>query len=304
MCKASFTPAAMLAAIQQARLTSRPPLLWPMVFVPYLSEEQLSQLEREGISGLDLCGNGLIMAPGEMLLYRTGRPNLYPQSGPIKNIFRGASSLVARVFLLRPTYSAVGEIREEIERLGGTVALSTVSKALAGLEEELIVGRQSGEIRLLQPEKLLQRLVENYRPPEITRRFIGKSRVSPEALLLGQAEWADENDLSLRFTGVSSVRHYATMAREETLSVYCSDVAGLLERLGTDVQQQSRFPNLELLQINSDVVYFDRRLVAWASPLQTYLELATGGKREQETAEDVKALILRGLESRSKDKSA
>ena len=275
-----------------------------MVFVPYLSEEQLSQLEREGVSGLDLCGNGLILAPGEMLLYRTGRPNLYPQSGPIKNVFRGASSLIARVFLLRPTYRAVGEIREEIERLGGAVALSTVSKVLAGLEEELIVGRQSGEIRLLQPEKLLQRLVENYRPPEITRRFIGKSRVSPEALLLGQAGWAAENDLSLCFTGVSSVRFYATMAQEETRSVYCCDIASLLKHLGPDVQEQERFPNLELLQINSDVVYFDRRLAAWASPLQTYLELATGGKREQETAEDVKALILRGLESGRKDKSA
>ena len=59
------------------------------------------RLEREGVSGLDLCGNGVVTVPGEWLVYRTGKPNLYPQSFPIKNVFRGASSLVARVFLLR-----------------------------------------------------------------------------------------------------------------------------------------------------------------------------------------------------------
>jgi hypothetical protein len=273
-----------------------------MVFVPYLSEEQLSQLEREGVSGLDLCGNGLIMAPGEMLLYRTGRPNLYPQSGPIKNVFRGASSLVARVFLLRPTYSAVGEIREEIERLGGAVALSTVSKALAGLEEELIVGRQSGEIRLLQPEKLLQRLVENYRPPQIRRRFLGKTNVGPETLLMPQLDWASKSGVSLVMTGVSSARLYAGALREPTISFYCSDAAGLLERLGSDVREQSHFPDLELLETDDELISFACKVIGgcpWASALQSYLELATGGKREQEMAEDVKLVLWRNLTNRA-----
>lgn len=301
-CKASSTPATMKAAVQQVRLASRPPLLWPMVFVPYLSEEQLSQLEREGVSGLDLCGNGLIMAPGEMLVSRAGRPNLYPQSAPIKNVFRGTSSLVARVFLLRPTYSAVGEIREEIERLGGTVALSTVSKALSRLEEELIVGRQSGEIRLLQPDKLLQRLVENYRPPEVTRRFLGKTNVRPESLLMPQLDWASKNGASLVMTGASSARLYGGALREQTIPFYCSDVAGLLERLGSDVREQDHFPNLELLETDDGLVSFDRKVIGgcpWASPLQSYLELATGGKREQEMAEPIKLILWRNLTNRA-----
>ncbi len=293
--KSVSTPAMVQAAADRVRRLSRPPLLWPMVLFPYLSEERLQELEREGISGIDLCGNGVVAVPGEWLASRTGRPNLYPQSFPIKNVFRGASSLVARVFLLRPTYGAVGEIREEIERLGGAVALSTVSKVLARLEEELIVGRQSGEIRLLQPEKLLQRLVENYRPPEIARRIVGKSLIPPEGLLLKQSDRAGESGVSLVLTGASSVRFYASMAQEDMLSVYCSDAAGLLKCLGSDFREQERFANLELLETPDELVYLDRRLCVWASPLQTYLELATGGKREQETAEQLKRLLWRDL---------
>ena len=99
-------------------------------------------------------------------------------------------------------------------------------------------------------------------------------------------------------TGVSSARLYAGTPREPTISFYCSDVKGLLERLGADVREQNHFPDLELLETNDDLVYFDRRLVggcAFASSLQTYLELARGGKREQEAAEQVKLVIWRDL---------
>jgi hypothetical protein len=297
-CKASATPAILEEAVQQIRRASRPPLLWPMVFVPYLSDAHLQRLEREGVSGLDMCGNGVVIVPGELLAYRTGKPNLYPQSFPIKNVFRGTSALIARAFLLRPSYKAVGEIRDEIQRRGGTVAFSTVSKALARLEEELIVGRQSGEIRLLQADKLLQRLVENYRPPQVTRRFIGTTSIRPESLLDAQLDWAKKSGVSIALTGVSSVRLYAAMPREEIISVYCSDMGRLLERLAADVQEQNRFAKLELLETNDDAVYFDPRVIGrcpWASVLQTYLELATGGKREQETAEQIKLVIWRDL---------
>lgn len=308
--KQTPTPAMVQLAVRQARGLSRPPLLWPMVLFPYLSEERLDDLERERVSGLDLCGNGVVTVPGEWLVRRAGKPNLYPQSFPIKNVFRGTSSLVARAFLLRPTYGAVGAIREEIESLGGAAAFATVSKALARLEDELIVGRQSGEIRLLQPEKLLQRLVENYRPPEVTRRFLGKiiTNVRPETLLMTPRwDWPPEERVSLVLTGAASIRRlYAEMPREPTISFYCRDVATVVERMRRDgdledVREQDRFPDLELLETNDDTVYFGRRVVGgtpWASTVQTHLELATGGKREQEMAEKFKALILRNVKAR------
>ena len=67
----------------------------------------------------------------------------------------------------------------------------------------------------------------------------------------------------------------------------------LLERLPGS--QSDRFPNLELLETEDETVYFDARQEEyfwWASPVQVYLELMAGDKRDQETAEQLKPLIL------------
>jgi len=71
----------------------------------------------------------------------------------------------------------------------------------------------------------------------------------------------------------------------------------LLERLGGS--QTDRFPNLEIVETETEFFYFDSRKEKgffWASPLQVYLELITGDKRDRETAEQVRDLILKNTE--------
>jgi hypothetical protein len=68
----------------------------------------------------------------------------------------------------------------------------------------------------------------------------------------------------------------------------------LLERLPGS--QSDRFPNLELLATEDETVYFDARQEGnfwWTSPVQVYLELMTGDKRDPETAEQLKAVIFK-----------
>jgi hypothetical protein len=72
----------------------------------------------------------------------------------------------------------------------------------------------------------------------------------------------------------------------------------LLERLPGS--QTDRFPNLELIETEDETVYFDARQEEdfwWASPVQVYLELMAGDKRDQETAEQVKSYILKNLQT-------
>ena len=176
------------------------------------------------------------------------------------------------------------------------MSLSTVSKSLKTLEEDLIVERK-GIIRLLQPDKLLEKLSENYAPPNIKERV--HLRVSEESgtiqeLLLKQSQ---ELSLPLVATGTSSVAQYAVMQREDVLSVYCPRLEMLLERLSGS--QSDRFPNLELIETDNEAVYFDARKDGnfwWASPVQVYLELMAGDKRDQETAEQVKSFLLKDLQ--------
>jgi hypothetical protein len=61
-----------------------------------------------------------------------------------------------------------------------------------------------------------------------------------------------------------------------------------------DFTETTRFPNIEVIETDNQIVYFDsqnQQNFYWLSPLQTYLELANGGKREQETADS----MIKGL---------
>ena len=172
------------------------------------------------------------------------------------------------------------------------MSLSTVSKALKTLQDDLIVTREE-TIRLLQPDKLLEKLRENYAPPAVKERVrlkISKENGDVWKLLSKQSQALD---LPLMASGTSSVARYAVMQRGDLLSVYCPKVEELLERLPGS--QSDRFPNLEVLETEDEPIYFDARKeesIWWASPVQVYLELMAGDKRDQETAEQLKTSIL------------
>ncbi len=262
---------------------------------------ELIPLEREKINGIDLCGNGVVVVPGKFAVFRSGEKNRFPSSALIKNIYRKNSSMVGRAFLLRANYQTVQEIRTKINQRNFLVnrwgkkpmSLSTVSKVLKTLQDHLIITRKE-TIRLLQPDKLLEKLSENYNPPAIKERV--RLKISEEN---GKTVWELLSKLSqklalpLMASGISSVARYTVMQRGDLLSVYCPKVEALLERLPGS--QSDRFPNLELLATEDETVYFDARQEGnfwWASPIQVYLELMAGDKRDQETAEQLKTLIF------------
>ena len=301
-CRALFTPKVFRDAISLLKASELPEDCQPMLFLPFLNEDQLQELEREGISGIDLCGNGVVVVPGTFTVFRTGGKNRFPSSSPIKNIYRKNSSMVGRVLLVRPVFSAVQEVRSEINQRNILVkhwdkkpmSLSTVSKALKTLEQDLIIERKDTTIRLLQPDKLLEKLSDNYAAPDVRERI--RLKVSEDSRKLQKllAELSQRLDLPVVATGTSSVGRYAVMQRGDVLRVYIPRAEKLLESLPgerTDI-----FANLELIVTEDERVYFDPRCEEgfwWASPVQVYLELMAGDKRDQEIAEQVRSFLLR-----------
>ena len=283
------------------KTSSLPKGYWPLLFVPFFSERQLQELEQEKISGIDLCGNGVVVVPDVFAVFRSGEKNRFTTSAPIKNIYRKNSSMVGRVFLLRSGYETVQDVCAEINRRNLLVdrwdkkamSLSTVSKALKTLEEDLIIARKD-TIRLLQPDGLLQKLSDNYTPPKINGQI--RLKIPEEMGTIRDFLRKESQDLStpLVAAGTSSVGQYAVMQRGDLLSVYCPRTDILLERISGN--QSDRFPNLELLETEDETAYFDARQEDdfwWASPVQVYLELMLGDKRDQETAEQVKSYIMK-----------
>ncbi len=304
-CKALSTPKAFQGAVNILKSLRLPKGYRPMLLMPFLSERQLKDLEREGISGIDLCGNGVVIDPGKLAVFRSGGKNRFPSSAVIKNIYRKNTSMVGRVFLTRSVYDSVQDILAEINQRNLLVgrwnrkpmSISTVSKALKTLEQDLIIDR-GDKISLLQPEVLLEKLRDNYETPYSTKRLRMKVREGNEnirRLLLGLSQMLDTPVVA---TGISSVGRYAVMQRGDILSVYCPRMERLLDQLPGD--QTDRFPNLELIETEDEKIYFDARQEGnfrWASPVQVYLELMVGDKRDQETAEQVKSGLLSTIES-------
>ncbi len=299
-CKALSTPKAFQDSVNFLKSFSLPSDYLPMLFMPFLSEWQLQKLEREGLSGIDLCGNGVVVVPGMFAVFRSGGKNRFPSSALIKNIYRKNSSMVGRAFLLCAGYPTVQDIRTKINQRNLLVnrwdkkpmSLSTVSKSLKTLKDDLIVTREE-TIHLLQPDKLLEKLRENYDPPAVKERVRLKISEENGEVWKLLSEQSQTLNLPLMASGTSSVARYAVMQRGDLLSVYCPKVEVLLERLPGS--QSDRFPNLELLATEDETVYFDARQEGnfwWASPVQVYLELMAGDKRDQETAEQLKTSIL------------
>lgn len=301
--KAISTPKVFQNTLNLLKSLSLPQGYLPMLIMPFLNDQQLKELEREEISGIDMCGNGVVIAPGIFSVFRTGEKNRFPSSAPIKNIYRMNSSMVARIFLSRSSYDTVQELWAEVKKRNMLVnrwnkkpmSLSTVSKSLKTLEDDLVVERNNA-IRLLQADKLLEKLSRNYTPPKIKERVRLKVSGGRDAIL--QLLWKSSQEIGLPFiaTGMSSVTQYAVMQRGDLLSVYCPRLEMILGQLPGN--PSDRFPNLELIETEDETVFFDARQKGdfyWASPVQVYLELMTGDKRDQETAEQVKSFILKSL---------
>jgi len=304
--KSLYTPKAFRDGLNFLKLLMLPRGYEPLLFMPFLSEEHLLDLEREGISGIDLCGNCVVIVPGMLAIFRSGGENRFSTSAPIKNIYRKNSSMVGRVFLLKYRYDGVQEICAEVNRRNILInkwnkkpmSLATVSKSLKTLEQDLIIQRNK-TIQLIQPDKLLEKLSRNYNSPTITgqvRIKISEGRAGIQKLLLN---YSKELNIPIVATGLSSVDKFAVMKREELLSVYCPHMDTLLERIQGSISD--RFPNLEIIETNDEPVYFDAWQEGdfrWASPIQVYLELMMGDRRDRETAEQMKSDILKNFSAR------
>ena len=261
-----------------------------LLVVPYLNRSALGLLREMGVNGLDLCGNGVVQGDG-WWFYQHGNPNRYSKQRS-RAPYRGKSALVGRALLLRPRYEAVGDVQEEIGRRGASISLSQVSKVLSALEDDLVIRRKGHGVQLLQPKKLLNSLVDAYKAPKPTQTLEAKAELGPDLLrrLRGQADRA-----GARVVGFEPQRYVIAPGVRERLEVYVEPDIGADLSGAFDLDPVTRFANLVIHVVDEPGVYFDLvedRGFRWSPPLEVYLELMQGGKREQEIADDLRPHLL------------
>lgn len=264
---------------------------YPMIVAPFLSERQIDELTERNISGIDLSGNMVLNVPERLFVLKAGKPNLFPESGTIKNVFRGTSSIVAMTVLAKGEFGSVSEVLEEVRSRGSDTTLGTVSKVLRSLEEEFILTR-TPEIRLIDPRRLLTKLRDNYQKP-----IPGKSRTGKVGDLDAALLKINDNcrNAGLRCV-VNKVQRYAVFPTVgEPLRIYTENIETAIT--GIEFEPTERFADVQLIQAEErSPIYFDPIKdgeIFYTSPLQVYLNLTQGSGREQEVAEGLKENILR-----------
>jgi len=193
------------------------------------------------VSRIDLCGNGVVTVPGELLVYRSGRRNRFKEDPSIRAPYRWDTSLVARSLLLEPTFDAVSDIQAFVASRGGSPTIGTASKALKQLEEDFVIERaESPSVRLLQADRLLDQLAANYRPPKILRKWTGKTSLAPEELVQ-RLSTTDAEALQVVRTGAGSADEYVAFAREPVMECYCNcDPGQLIEEFNMPTAEPSQ----------------------------------------------------------------
>lgn len=298
--KAQATPKGLQGAVDQVKLYAASCGRPPLIVLPYLSDENLKRLEEANVSGLDLCGNGIIHIPGKMLVLRTGQPNLFRQSDTVKNAYAGDTSIVARALVLRQSFTAVKDLVEFIQDRQGGITFSTVSKALKKLEEDVVISRQGSTVSVVQRDRLFDRLLQAYKTPKVSGRFQGRCSIPLATATKELVRAAKQMDARITLTGEASAERYVVMAREPILQAYVSQPPSLLLRQASlRVETTERFPDLELIETTDKRMFFDGREkngIPYSSPVQAWLELASGDKRQREVAEQLREALLRGDE--------
>jgi len=293
-----------IAQIKSYHKRRNDPEMHPMIVVPYLSEERLHELEEAGVSGIDLCGNGVINIPERLTIFRTGNENQHPESRPVSNPFQGKTAMVARAFLKDPVvlgretvyvpkskkFETLRELRQNVMKDGITISLSQVSKAVAALEEERLIGSQGRAIYLLDPDEILERLARAWKPT-IHRKI--SLKVSEGRKALSQLNKSDS--LKWCITGESSVGHHMPFARGGPIRVAVSDLTEAERLLEGEFEPVPNFADIELWETDEPGFFFQTEVdsqIHWASLIQTWIELRNGDPRQKDVAREVHNLII------------
>jgi len=298
-CKFRSTKEDFQKAIQQAANDAMRLGCHPLIFLPYLSPDRLAELEGMAVSGIDLCGNGIVYVPNRFCVVRTGQPNRYPDSRPVANPFRGRSGLVARMLIEKSNWETLSELTEAIAKhaqLKGP-SLSQVSKTISAYAEELLVLKEGNTIRLADPIRMLDQLGKNWRlNPSGRSRFYRSQKVP-----LKLSGLSNSTKLAWSLSGESSATRYCTIAQGGPLKVAVSDLKLAEPLLSLTSESVPSFADIVLIETKDDAAFFtneqDEDGVRYASRIQTWIELNAGDARQRETAKNLYQSIIKASQA-------
>ena len=268
----------------------------PMIVAPYVSKKESDILIEKGISWIDLSGNMLIKVPQSIYIERTGEPNKFPDSSPIKKIYEGTSSLVCRALLINPEgFSNLSEIVDFINKRNAAITVGTVSKVLKSLEEELIVSKSESMITLKKPELLLDNLAEGYwdyskRKKDRKFKYDVDSTSDLEALF-------ESSQVDYAYCGFYAAKR-KNLGMTDQITIFIKsiqEVKKAFKRDSTVAIPDEEYGQITLIETKNPCVWFNIREETFNNiidDLELYLEMVNDKPRGPKIAKQLKERIL------------
>lgn len=263
----------------------------PLVIVPYLSERSLESLEHNEVSGVDLCGNGLIQLPGTLFIRMCGRPNLFPERSPVKNPYRGIASIVTRALLHKSHWNSLGELHNQISKGQIPASLSMCCKVLQVLVADGRIAKHGGSYDIVDRSAILDELAREWgrrRPTAIIHARINKLDELP-ARLKGM-RWCA--------SGLSSAVKSSHICDVGPMQIIVEDANKAMNLCAATPEDIPAFANIVFVQHVCTTSIYDANAdddgFYWASRLQTWIELQAGDARQREAARGLYGQVLSG----------
>jgi len=269
----------------------------PLLVAPYIGAKQAKILADRGISWIDLSGNMSITVSNRIYIERAGKPNSFPDNAAIKKVFEGTSSLVSRALLLEPEgFSSLYEIVDFISARDGNITLSTVSKVLKSLEEELLINRSKSLISVPDPEKLMERLVEGHKnSTERKRRRTYRFSIGNMQQLNAGVVGICKDYLACGFYAAQ----IKGLAVADKITIFVKDVEQFrrkAEEKLVSITPDAEFGNLIIIETSDPGVWFNpgwRVVDSVVDDIELYLEMMVDTPRGPKIAEQLKQRILK-----------
>ena len=277
---------------------------------PYLSPESQSICIDNNVDFVDLSGNIYMNVAGRLLIQRTGLKNRTRQRRPFPNPFSGRSSRVVRVLLEAPAKEwtiselAAGVVDQDLRNQLGIedfrVSIATVSKAVSGLEEQLLIRRANSAVKVPEPKRLLMKWAELYKNRYrwyLRRAFTCSNPFGSDlaAVTKGLRKLAAKAPFA--FSGSAAASLTAPFVDLDVIDLFISE--------DTLPQGLRQFPSGDSLGPDLRVIYpYDMGVFMYAqlisgvpvvSDVQAYLDAFASGGRDQKQAE---YLLSRNIEPR------
>jgi hypothetical protein len=273
----------------------------PVLAAPYITDRMAEVCESHGWSWLDLAGNCRISIPDVLHLERRGNAPVHQPDEPTVNLSTPETARILRALLNTDTLGVHWTQRTLKKATFPQVSIGLVNKVVNFLKAESHLESSSakGGFRLKDPEALLLRWREVYRPP-VCRRVECFTLLKGRNLAdtLSQIEEAYQGKLA--YASFSAGAFWAPHVRQPQTWLYVAEKICQPFMLATESRPVNTGANLMVWVTNEDGVFDgleaslnNIRQTPYTNPVQTYLDLWNSGGRGQEAADELLQQVIR-----------